>query len=93
MATTDLTASVASGYLTDVLYFNNGPMLWMVGHYSSPASGTAIIETGMYDVRVATIQDADMDTTYFSAGANGTYAVLASGLTTGDAGFFMIQGY
>lgn len=93
MATTDMTASFASGYLTDAMYYDLGPLLAYAGHYSSPASGTAIFETGMYNIAMAAITNVDIDTQYYSANANGTYAVLASGLTTGTTGFFLIQGW
>ena len=93
MAVTDFTASIASGALTDVLFFNNGPQLWMVGHFVAPASGTALIEPGMFNVSMAAIEKVDVDTQYFSANSNGTYAVLASGLATGESGYFMIVGY
>lgn len=87
------TMSVASGYLTNVVYFNEGSFLVMNAHYSSPSNATGIIETGMYYIANVTVQDADPTTYVFSANSNGTYAVLFSGMVTGATGFIDIRGY
>ena len=87
------TQSVASGYATDVLFYNVGPTLRMVGHYSSPSAATAIFETGMYAVTANYVQDADVTTFKLSANANGTIAVICSGLVTGATGYFEFTGF
>lgn len=92
MATT-YTASMASGYMTDVSYANQGPMLLMMAHYVAPDAATAIIETGMFNVILGTMEHNDIDTVSFSAGANGTYAFVSSGHAGGDSGIIMVWGY
>ena len=92
MATT-YTASAASGYATDVVFFNEGPQLVMQGHYECPDNATGIFETGMYKVTTYYVQDADPTTFVQSANANGTIAVLCSGLVTGATGYFEFKGY
>ncbi len=91
MATT-LTASIGSGYATNVLFFNEGAQLVMQGHFSYPAADTAFIETGMYDVAFWSIPLGDMDTVTFTAGSNGTIGVYFSGLTVGATGCFEFRG-
>lgn len=87
------TMSVASGVLTNVVYYNEGSLNIMEGHYSSPSNATGIIETGMLNITWVHVQDADPTTYKFSANSNGTYAVLFSGMVTGATGFFQIKGY
>ena len=92
MATT-YTSSAASGYATNVVYYNAGPMLCCTGHYSAPSNATAIFETQMYSVKEYYVQDADVTTFKQSANANGTIAVLVSGLVTGATGYFEFRGH
>ena len=87
------TASYASGYLTDVVYANVGPTVTMQGHFVAPNNQTAIIETGMFGINFGGMDGADMATYVYSAGANGTYAFIASGLATNDSGVFVVQGF
>ncbi len=87
------TASVASGYLTDVLYYNEGPMLAMNGHYSAPSNATGIIETQMFKIKTYYVQDADPTTYVQSANSNGTIALIFSGMVTGATGYFEIKGF
>lgn len=87
------TASYASGYLTDVGYADQGPSLQMFGHFVAPNAQTAIIETGMFGIYFGAIDGADMATYVYSAGANGTYAFIASGLSTNDSGIFLVLGF
>lgn len=87
------TQSVASGYLTNIIYYNEGSLNIMEGHYCAPSNATGIIETGMFNITYALIQDADPTTYVYSANSNGTYAVLFSGMVTGATGFFEIKGY
>jgi hypothetical protein len=87
------TESIASGVLTNVMRYNEGSLLIMEGHYSSPSNATGIIETGMYNIAFYYVQDADPTTYAFSANANGTIAVLFSGMVTGATGCFQIKGY
>ena len=92
MATT-YTASIASGYLTDVTYANQGPALQMFGHFVAPNNSSVILETGMFGIYFGSIDHMDGDTVSYSAGANGTYAFLASGLATNDSGIFLVLGF
>ena len=92
MATT-FTASAASGYATDVIWFSNGPQTVNFGHFSSPTAATGILEPGMFDIKGIEIENADPTTFKYSANSNGTYAVIFSGLTVGATGFFRITGY
>ena len=87
------TMSVASGILTNVMYYNEGSLNIMEGHYSSPSNATGIIETGMFNVTYVHVQDADPTTYVYSANSNGTYAVIFSGMVTGATGCFQIKGY
>ena len=87
------TAGIASGYLTDVVYANVGPTVVMQGHFVAPNNATAIIETGMFGINFGAIDGGDMATYVYSAGANGTYAFIASGLATDDSGVFIVQGF
>ena len=87
------TQSVASGILTNVVYFNEGSFLVMNGHYSSPSNATGIIETGMYYLNIYNVSDADPTTYKQSANANGTLALIFSGMVTGATGWFEIRGY
>lgn len=86
------TASAASGYATDVVYFSEGPRTVMAGHYSSPSNATGIIETEMFRVDEYYVQDADVTTFVQSANANGTIALIFSGMVTGATGYFRIAG-
>jgi hypothetical protein len=88
----EYTASISSGILTDVVHDTVGPFQRMLGHYSAPSNATGIIETGMFAVANAFVQDADPTTYVQSANANGTIAVLFSGLVTGATGCFEIKG-
>lgn len=92
MATT-YTGSVASGYLTNVMYYNEGPLLVFTGHYESPDNATGIIETQMFNITNYYVQDADPTTFVQSANANGTLALIFSGMVTGATGYFEIKGY
>ena len=93
MAVTTLTQSIASGTLTGMLWYNEGPSLVMMGHYASLNTGTACIEPGMMNVSEVWVSHVDANGIYLSANANGTYAVLFSGLTSGLTGWFEIRGY
>ena len=101
MATT-YTASVASGYLTDVLYYNKGTYLVMRGHYSAPNNATGIIETPFYNIDAYYVQDADPTTYALSTVATGSVttasadirqSLVFSGMVTGATGYFVIKGY
>lgn len=87
------TASAASGYATNVGYYDEGPLLCMYGHYSSPSNATGIIETQMYHVKSYFVQDADPTTYVQSANSNGTIALIFSGMVTGATGYFEIKGF
>ncbi len=92
MAATVYTASVASGHLTDVTYYNEGSRLIMYGHYSSPGVSTGLIETGMYEVEYYNVQDADPTTYVQTSGSNGTIGVYFSGMVGGATGWFEFKG-
>ena len=87
------TASITSGYATNTLYYDEGPLHVFTGHYSSPSNATGIIETGMYNLTNYYVQDADVTTFAQSANANGTIALIFSGMVTGATGYFEIKGY
>lgn len=91
MATT-YTASAASGYLTNVIFYDEGPLLVMAGHYSAPGVDTGLIETGMYAVDYYYVQDADTTTFVQTAGSNGTIGVYFSGMVSGATGCFEFKG-
>lgn len=86
------TNSVASGHATGVAYYNQGPTLVMTGHYSSPSNATGIIETQMFRIDEYYVQDADVTTFVQSANANGTIAVIFSGMVAGATGYFEFKG-
>lgn len=87
------TSSADSGYATSVAYYNAGPMLCFMGHYSAPSAATAIFETQMFDIVEYYVQEADPTTFVFSANSNGTIAVLCSGLVAGATGYFEFRGH
>lgn len=87
------TASIASGYMTDVVYADIGPQLVMMAHYVAPDNQTAIIETGMFQVVLGSFTHGDLDTYTQSANANGTITFIASGHAAADSGMIMIWGY
>lgn len=96
---TEYTASVASGYATDVLFYSEGPYRIMRGHYSAPSNATGYIETGMRQVDNYFVQDADpttfvMSSTSTSASAPpATIAVYFSGMVAGATGYFEFIGW
>lgn len=93
MAATEMTASYASGYLTDVAYYSVGPRLIMDAHYSSPSSGSMYIDTQMQYCFFIAITNADLDTVYQTAEiGNGMQRVYFSGWTTGLTGGLFIWG-
>jgi hypothetical protein len=92
MATT-YTASIASGYMTDVVYANIGPSLVMMGHFVAPDNATALVDTGMFGVRLASMEGGDIDSTTSSANANGTITCIFSGHGAGDSGMIMVWGF
>ena len=87
------TNSTASGYATTISYYDDGPLLVMRGHYSSPSNATGIIETQMFAVTEYLILDADPTTYVQSANSNGTIALIFSGMVTGATGYFEIKGF
>ncbi len=87
------TSSAASGYATDVTYYDQGPNLCMTGHYSAPSAATAIFETNMYMIHEYYVQEADPTTFKFSANSNGTIAVICSGMVVGATGYFEFKGH
>jgi hypothetical protein len=87
------TASVASGYSTNWVYYDAGPMLVLTGHYSAPSNATGIIESQMLMIKEYYVQDADPTTYVQSANANGTIALIFSGMVTGATGYFELKGH
>ena len=87
------TASILSGNLTNVIYYDNGPQKVMQGHFSAPSSTSGLIETGMFGVTYFFIADADQSSYTYSAGANGTIAAYFSGHAAGATGAFEIRGF
>lgn len=96
------TASIASGYLTDVLYYNQGQHLVFTGHYSAPSNATGIIETPFYHIDTYYVQDADPTTYAFSVNATGSVttasaninqSLIFSGMVAGATGYFEIKGW
>jgi hypothetical protein len=96
---TEYTASVASGYATNVLFYSDGPFRIMNGHYSAPSADTGYIETGFRHIDTYYIQDADPTTIIFSSTSTSasappaTLAVFFSGMVTGATGYFEIKGW
>lgn len=96
----EYTASIASGYLTDVVYYNKGTFLVMTGHYSSPSNATAIIETPFYNIETYYVQDADPTTFKFSsnvtvatASSDARLSMIFSGMVAGATGWFEVKGW
>lgn len=90
---TELTATVASGYMTDVVYGVSGSRRLLSGHYSSPTNQTHYIRTGMPILTYYNIPDADPTT--YSEATDGVGGILLyfSGFVVGSTGYFHIEGY
>lgn len=96
---TEYTASMASGYASNVVFYSQGPFRVMVGHYSAPNAATALFETGFRHIDNYYVQDADPATFVFSSTSTSlsappaTIAVYCSGLVTGSTGYFEFRGW
>ena len=95
----EYTASIASGYATDVVFYSEGSFRIMEGHYSAPSNATGFIETGFRNVDNYYIQDADPTTIVFTSTSTSasappaTIGVYFSGMVAGATGYFEIKGW
>ncbi len=90
---TQLTASAASGYMTDAQWdVALGPFRCFFAHYSMPASGTHYVDVGMSTIRLCYVEDADNVTFSFGTNSAGGQTVYFSGITTGVTGRMFVMG-
>jgi hypothetical protein len=89
---TELTASIASGYMTDVQYVAMGNRRVIEGHYSSPSNATMYIRTGMPILTYFHIPHADVTTYAQATDGAGGINLYFSGFVAGATGFFKIEG-
>lgn len=89
---TQLTASLASGYMTDVAWISFGNKRAMTAHYSSPSATTMYISTGMPILTWYNVPDADPTTYTETTDGVGGINLYFSGFVTGATGYFMIVG-
>jgi hypothetical protein len=87
---TQFTDSIASGYMTDVMWGNMGNKRSFMAHYSSPVAATGYVEVGFNTISYIHVQDADPTAYQLSANAHGGLAVYFSGLVVGSTGYMMI---
>ncbi len=90
---TELTASTASGYMTDVQYFVQGNKRVMQAHYSSPSATTMYVRTGMPILTWYNIPHADPTTYSETTDGCGGILLYFSGFVTGATGYINIQGF
>lgn len=89
---TQLTASTASGYLTNVAYIVQGNRRVMEGHYSSPGNTTMYINTGMPILTYFHFPHADPTTFTATTDGVGGIVLYFSGFVTGATGYFKVEG-
>lgn len=89
---TELTATAASGYLTNVAFIVQGNRRVMEGHYSSPSNTTMFIRTGMPILTWYNVPDADPTTYSETTDGVGGILLYFSGFVTGATGYFKIEG-
>lgn len=89
---TQLTASAASGYMTDVTWVSVGNRRGLTGHYSSPSATTMYIQTGMPILYWYNVPDADPTTFTETTDGVGGINLYFSGFVTGATGYFFIIG-
>ena len=87
------TNSVASGYSTNTLYYDEGPLHVFTGTTRPRAMPRASSRLGCINIKNYYVQDADVTTFVQSANANGTLALIFSGMVTGATGYFEIKGH
>lgn len=89
----ELTASIASGYMTDVQYTVWGNKLIFLAHYSAPDAASGFIRPGMQVIDLAAIDEADPDAMYFTSTANVMgVEIHFSGQAAADTGYIYIVG-
>ncbi len=89
---TELTASTASGYMTNVQFVVMGNKRAIIGHYSSPSATTMYIRTGMPVLDYYNVPDADPTTYQEATDGAGGLLLYFSGFVTGATGYFFILG-
>lgn len=89
----EFTASIASGYMTDVQFVNWGNKVVFMAHYSAPDATSSFINLGMQVVDMAAIDEADPDAMYFTSTANVCGIQLCfSGHAAADTGYIYVVG-
>jgi len=86
---TEMTASAASGTMTDCVFDLVGSKRVFRAHYSSPSADTQYILLGFQGISFVDVQDADPTTYSITIQAPGV-KVEFSGLVTGSTGFIQI---
>jgi hypothetical protein len=91
---TEYTASLASGYMTNVMAdVAIGPFRCFIGHYSAPSADTGYVNPGMTRILFVNVQDADPTTYQQTANSVGGKTLSFSGLVTGSTGEIFILGF
>lgn len=89
---TELTATAASGYMTDVAWISLGNRRAMTAHYSSPTNQTHFIRTGMPILTWYNVPDADPTTYSETTDGVGGILLYFSGFVVGSTGYFLVVG-
>jgi len=92
MAATYMTASTASGYMTNVQYGYIGNQRAIFAHYSAPSGGSFYMTPGMNSFTYYNIQDVDPTTYVEATNSIGSLDLYFSGLVTGSTGYIFIMG-
>lgn len=89
----ELTASLLSGYMTDVQYVVWGNKIAFLAHYSSPDAASGFIRPGFNFIDLAAIDETDPDAMYFTSTANVMgIEIHFSGQAAADTGYIYILG-
>ena len=92
MAAVNMTASTASGYITNVQVAYFGSYRVWTAHYSSPSAGSMYVSPGMNFLRWYDVEDGDPTSFVPTTNSIGSLDLYFSGLITGATGNIFILG-
>ena len=92
-AAVELTASLASGYLTNVQWTVAGDRRVLEAHFSSPSNGCFFVRTGMPYLTWWSVDQADPVTYYSTTDGGFGQLLYFSGWVTGATGQIRVEGY
>lgn len=93
MATVTYTASIASGYLTNVMRDTDlGPFRCFTAHYSA-AAGSGTVSPGFKTIVYVNVQDADSTKYVYATNSAGEMDVHFSGQSSGATGYMFMLGF